>query len=281
MKTSLVCWLLGGLILSSPAWMCSSASAETRQITAQVQGVTGAASYKLPGQPEVKIQPGTTIPAGATIQTAPGASVDVFLGRNTGVLRLAESTSLTIKTLQVTETGSETVTDTQLVLQKGEFFGHVNKQSPASTYQVTLPDGVVDLKQTRFQIVNRGTESVSDTAGNGSAGNALQSTVRVIMGQASFTHDGSSQQFNGPGEINPSSGVIIPLSSDSAQAIVQVFNTMDLKAPAATEVASTEDNPGKNKKSTTQNPTRVLEVSARTVQPQVQDLPLSPTIGGQ
>lgn len=278
MKTSLVCWLLGGLILSSPAWMCSSASAETRKINAQVQGVSGAATYKLPGQPEVKIQPGTTIPPGATIQTAPGASVDVFLGRNTGVVRLAESTSLTIKTLQVTETGSETVTDTQLVLQKGEFFGHVNKQSPASTYQVTLPDGVVDLKQTRFQIVNRGTEGI---AGNASTGNALQSTVRVIMGQASFTHDGTAQQFNGPGEINPSSGVVIPLSSDSAQAIVQVFNTMDLKAPDSTEVASTEDSSNKTKKSNTQNTTRVLEVSARTVQPQVQELPLSPTIGGQ
>lgn len=278
MKTSLVCWILGGLILSSPAWMCVSASAETRQLNAQVQGVTGAATYQLPGQPAVKIEPGTTIPQGATIQTSPGGSVDVFLGRNTGVLRLAESTSLTIKTLQVTETGSETVTDTQLVLQKGEFYGHVNKQSAASTYQVTLPDGVVDLKQTRFQIVNRGTEGV---AGTPSTGNALQSTVRVIMGQASFTHDGSSQQFNGPGEINPDSGVIIPLSSDSAQAIVQVFNTMDLKAPAATEVASVDDSSNKTKKSNSQNNTRVVEVSARTLQPQVQELPLSPTVGGQ
>ncbi|MBI1842866.1 MAG: hypothetical protein HYR88_18660, partial [Verrucomicrobia bacterium] len=118
MKTLLVRSILGGLLLSSPLWWAGSAAAETHNINGQVTAVQGSATLSVPGQPETPLKPGADVPPGAVIHTSPGGSVDVFLGRNTGVIRVAENSALKVRALQVTDTGSETVTDTQLELQK-------------------------------------------------------------------------------------------------------------------------------------------------------------------
>ena len=234
MKTS-VRWFPSLILSLATVCWATSASAETRSLSAQVQVVTGSATFRLPGEVPTPIQPGDTIPAGATINTAPGASVDVFMGRNTGVVRIAGNSTLQIKTLQATETGSEFVTDTELVLEKGELFGHVNKQSQASTYQVTLPDGVVELRQSRFQIIHRATENLGELAALKNAQGSMQSTVRMLSGQGLFSHSGSTLEFNGPGEFNPGSNAIQPLGSDAQQFIAQVFITMDVKNTGSSE----------------------------------------------
>lgn len=242
--------------------LCSSLTAETKTVNAEVRSVTGVATFTPPGGEPTDIKPGTVIPPGSVINTAPGAQVNLFLGRNAGVVRLSENSVLKIQTLQQTGTGSETVTDTQLELQKGEVFGHVNKQSAASTYQITLPDGVVDLKQSRFQVTSKTLDNLAD---NNNAPNAPQtptgSTVRLISGEGHFTHEGTTVEFKGPGEFTPGAGGVVPLNGEAVKVLAKEFQGLDTK-----------------KFDTTQTQTQApQQVAQNQVQPQ--DAPLSPTVG--
>jgi hypothetical protein len=276
MKTS-VRWFPSLVALVAATLWVSSVSAGIRILSAQVQVVTGIATFQLPGEVPTPIQPGDTIPSGATLNTAPGASLDVFMGRNTGVVRLAGNSTLLIKTLNVTETGSELVTDTELVLQKGEIFGHVNKQSAASTYLVTVPDGVVELKQSRFQIIHRATENLGELAVLKNAQGLMQSTVRMLSGQGLFSHGGSTLQFNGPGECNPGSDAIQPLGSDAQQFIAQVFTTMDTKNTGSSENSEAAQIARSSKLASARNTVVQLQETAPTVSVTPFDDPQSPT----
>lgn len=136
--------LIAGVLLAD--------SAMAKSLSAQVQSVTGTASYQLPGEQSTPITPGTQIPEGAVITTGAGASIDVFLGRNTGVVRLTQNSILRIEKLQSSDTGGDRVTETALQLQEGELFGNVNKQSAGSSYVITLPDGNLEVAKSRFQV---------------------------------------------------------------------------------------------------------------------------------
>ena len=82
---------------------------------AEVQSVTGTATYQVAGGPVIEIKPGVVIPEGAVINTSPGSSVDLFLGKGVGALRVTESSTLQIAALGRVDTGSTTVTETRLV----------------------------------------------------------------------------------------------------------------------------------------------------------------------
>lgn len=270
MKTFLPWISRAALTLGLMAGIAASLNAETRQINAQVQSVNGSATFQVPGEPPTPITVGVTIPAGAVIQTAPGVSLNIFMGYGTGVVRLDGNSILKINVLQVTETGSERVADTQLELVKGEMFGSVNKISKGSTYNVTLPDGVVDLRQSRFQIVHRGVDGVADNAGAPGSDRSLASTVRVLSGKAVFNHQGESHRFDGPGEFNPGSDGVAPLGSDAAQFIAQVTGDLKTGSPAKGPSEGGDNN---------QIFKKIASDTSRTLAVQQQEIALSPTTG--
>lgn len=266
---------LSRIVPFTTAWLAISAmiavvgltesQAETKKKNAEVQSVNGTATYQVAGGPVTEIKAGDTIPEGAVITTAPGSSVDLFLGRNTGVLRLAEDSALKIAVFQETGTGADVITDTHLELQKGECLGQVSKQSSGSTYQITLPDGVVDLKQSRFQIANRAVENLTENP-NAKLGGSTQSTIRFVSGEGQFVKDGSVFQFKGAGEYSPGANSVAPLSSETKQTLTAEFNAIDSK-----NLDSGSENNPSNKS------TQFAKVDQTTVQPQ--ETILSPTTG--
>src|SRR5437899_7982601 len=58
------------------------------------------------------------------------------------------------------ETGADTVSETQLDLQRGKIFGNVKKMSAASRYEVKLPNGVAGIRGTIYTLTASGVVQV-------------------------------------------------------------------------------------------------------------------------
>src|SRR5688572_922003 len=79
----------------------ASAGADAPEIssrTAEVSGVFGSA-FANSRTGDTPIRTGTTIVAGTTIRTEPGAAVDIYFGSEAGVIRLTQNTMLRIERL--------------------------------------------------------------------------------------------------------------------------------------------------------------------------------------
>lgn len=171
----------------------------TRPGVVTVVGVQGAASYTLESGPDPKWIPlvaGKRLTAGATIRTGPNALVDLVLapemvaahgfpivgaGSTVGpaddapvrglvsyntpmlkqnVVRMSGDTVLKIDKLTASEMGADTVSDTELDLQKGSIFSKVKKLSETSVFYVKIPTGIASVRGTSFYISAEGKVSV-------------------------------------------------------------------------------------------------------------------------
>ncbi len=164
-----------GLVLAvTSAW-----AQDAKQGVATVVRVKGGASYTLGGEDEWHpLVVGKLLTAGASIKTEPDAVVDVVLGKNIdmpqahptpdkitlapdasvrglvdykpsaeqNVIRLSGETTLKIDTLMVTDTGVDTISDTELDLQKGRLFYSVKKLSAESKYLIKIPNGIAGVR---------------------------------------------------------------------------------------------------------------------------------------
>ncbi len=111
------------------------------------EAVKGPAVYTTPGAAAVPLKKGTVLQTGATIETGPGATVDLFLGNSAGYVRLSENTTLVLDKLALTDTGIETVVDVQLNLPAGTMlFDTKKKLSAASKYEIKIPNGVAGIR---------------------------------------------------------------------------------------------------------------------------------------
>ncbi len=68
------------------------------------------------------------------------------------VVRVWANSAMGIDKLTAMQTGSDTVTETQLDLKQGRITGNVKKMSAASKYEVKLPNGVAGVRGTLFDI---------------------------------------------------------------------------------------------------------------------------------
>jgi FecR-like protein len=134
----------------------SVAQAQTQQGKATVTAVKGSAEYSTGGA-YMSLKPGTVLRSGSTIRTAGGSHVDLSLGKNNGVVRVAESSEVALDRLTYTETGADLVIDTQINLKDGRVLGNANrKMSPASKYEVKTPVGVAGIRGTKYDIRSNG-----------------------------------------------------------------------------------------------------------------------------
>jgi FecR protein len=247
----------------------AAASAQvTKQGIATVVRVRGEASYtvdKLDGGVAPKwipLVPGKILTAGATIKTEPDAMVDVILGKQIdfpqaatvpneialapdspvrgmvdfkpeteqNVVRLSGSTILRIDTLTVSDTGVDTVSDTELDLKAGRIFASVKKLTPQSTYFVKSPTGIAAVRGTLFGFgadnwcaVVKSSVLLSYTGPDG-----LPHTVLV----------GAGDQFNpsgGGGGISPVPANLLAILQDIATAVDTAYGHVDSFAFDSTE----------------------------------------------
>jgi hypothetical protein len=92
--------------------------------TAEVSGVFGSA-FASSGEGDKPVRTGTLLAAGTTIRTDSGAAMDVYLGKEAGVIRLTQNTTVRIERLAHTNGQS----DIYLHLQQGTILGNGSKGS--------------------------------------------------------------------------------------------------------------------------------------------------------
>jgi len=189
---------------------------DTKQGVVTVVRVIGPASYSLESGANAKWIPlvaGKVLMAGSSIRTGPESTVDMVLGKNVGMpqarivpdqvapaadapvrgmvtyvpaaeqntIRMTSGTTLKIDKLTISDTGVDTVSDTELDLQKGRIFANVKKLSPASQYLIKIPTGIAGVRGTFFGLDANGWCAVLrhqvDLALVGPDGNVITHTV--------------------------------------------------------------------------------------------------------
>jgi uncharacterized protein YaiE (UPF0345 family) len=183
--------LLNGLFACSVALaMISTVNAQMpNQGNATVLRIKGSARYTTGNNVWEPLKVGAQLPPGSVIQTGldKGSFVDLALnnsgkpapvrggtmGGGSGahqpmaqqdVVRVGEDSLLGIDRLTSLETGADVINETQLDLKKGRVTGKVKKMSAASKYEVKIPNGVVGVRGTTYNITADGVIQV--TAGS-------------------------------------------------------------------------------------------------------------------
>jgi len=227
----LICTAVCGFFFALTA---NSFAQTSQQGVATVVRIQGEASYSLGDGQWHPLVAGKILTAGAIISTAPDAIVDVVLGKDVAmpqaapapdrislasdpevrgfvdytpsaeqnVVRLEGGTILAIDKLTVSDTGVDTVSDTELDLQKGKIFASVKKSSAASQYFIKIPNGIAGVRGTFLEL-----------GADGSCGVSKQSGHSVVL---SVTINGQLVTLTiGPGSFfNPLTGQTTPLTDD-------------------------------------------------------------------
>ncbi|HLX69269.1 MAG TPA: FecR domain-containing protein [Verrucomicrobiae bacterium] len=222
----------------------NNVSAQATDGSAKVVAVSGDARYFTAGDPTPHpIKVGMTVKPGMTIQTATGARnyVDLMLNNahaqeapaaspseiahytpkaEQDGIRIYENSVLVVDKLTVTQTGADTVTDTELDLKAGKILGTVKKLSPTSKYEVKIPNGVAGIRGTIYVLSANGILSVLTgsvvVAYVGPDGNVITQVVN------------SGQQF----DLN--TGLITQISSSEIGPIIRdaiIFRTFFVNTP--------------------------------------------------
>jgi hypothetical protein len=215
---------------------------------ATVVRVAGSAYYSLgAGEPEHPLLAGKTLPAGAIIRTEDNGVVDAVLGKSVqfpqaavqpdrisaapdspvrgmisyrpaaeqNTVRVTPNTTLAIDKLTVTDTGADTVSDTELNLKKGKIYASVKKLTGASQYLIKLPNGICGVRGTLISVSADGTVAVIESTGGG----AVVSLV---------SPDGATHTYLvTPGQIlDPNTGKTAVVPPDVANILEQVFTAL-------------------------------------------------------
>jgi hypothetical protein len=189
------------------------------------------------------VKAGMTVKPGMTIQTATGSGnyVDLILNNahaqeapmaspseiahytpkaEQDGIRIYENTVLEVDKLTVTQTGADTVTDTELDLKAGKILGTVKKLAPTSKYEVKIPNGVAGIRGTIYVLSANGVLDVITgsvvLAYVGPGGNVVTQVV------------GAGQEF----DLN--TGLITQISSPTMGDIIRnavIFRTFIVDQP--------------------------------------------------
>jgi hypothetical protein len=154
--------------------------------------IVGDARYSLGDGKWHPLVAGKILAAGAVIQTGDDATVDIILGKKIlmpqadplpdrvslaadsdvrgfvsyrpsaeqNAVRMTGDTVLAIDKLTVSDTGVDTVSDTELDLRQGGIYCSVKKLSGASQYLIKIPNGIAGVRGTLFYISATGECSV-------------------------------------------------------------------------------------------------------------------------
>ena len=195
---------------------------------ATVVRVQGIASYTLGDGLWHPLVAGKKLLAGSTLRTGENGVVDVVLGKQIAfpqsqgapdrisqapdaavrgfiedqpsaqqnAIRLTPGTVLAINKLNINDTGADTVSDTELDLQKGKIFGTVKKLSPASQYLVKIPNGIAGIRGTEYAL------GADDTAACYSSESGGLTVVLDING-ATYTFNIAPGEMLGLDNFNP------------------------------------------------------------------------------
>lgn len=229
-----------GLVLS---YTSAGFAQNSKDGVATVVRVKGEASYTVGGNDAWHpLVAGKVLHPGAAIRTGPDATVDVVLGKaiempqarpvpnkislaadpnvrgmvsykpstEQNIVRLSGETTMKIDILTVSDTGVDTVSDTELDLQKGRIFYSVKKLSAESKYLVKIPNGIAGV---------RGSQGFISADGKcGALQHPLWLSIVGASGQPVTITVGEGQQYD------PSTGQTSALSPEILNLLNQISN---------------------------------------------------------
>lgn len=129
---------------------------------AKVVALQGPAEISQDGKQWTPLRKGETLHEGSIIRTAGATAADLDLGRNGSRLRIMPNSTVALTALSYTETGVETIVNTQIDLRAGRVLGNVHKLAAASKYEVKTPKAVAGIKGTRYDISSNGKVVVAE-----------------------------------------------------------------------------------------------------------------------
>jgi hypothetical protein len=209
--------------------------------------VEGIASYSLGDNAWHPLLTGKRLPVGSTIRTGQNGVVDVVLGKEMpismaqttlepnglsyapspkvrglvnykpsveqNVVRVTPNSVLSIDKLTITDTGADTVSDTELNLKQGKIYASVKKLSGASQYLVKIPNGVAGVRGTLFSISADGSISCFDSESDGV-------TLSLVV-------NGETKTFNVPaGTMLGAGGISMPIPAEGMSSLKELFDAL-------------------------------------------------------
>jgi len=203
---------------------------DAKERTGKVVRVKGAARYSTGNNVWQPLKVGETLKPGMIVQTAKGGSIDISFEdsyvstpRPAGptkshmntfqptmeqdMVRLGEDTVISVDKLTVVETGTDTITETELDLRKGRIFGTTKKMSAGSQYKVKMPNGIAGVRGTIYTV-------------------SADGVVQVLVGSVVVAYtqpDGTvvTQVVNGGYQYDAKSGQITPIPDYNQKEMVR------------------------------------------------------------
>jgi hypothetical protein len=206
--------------------------------------VAGEASYSLGDGKWHPLVAGKLLAAGAIVKTGPEATVDLVLGKaiampqasptpnqiseaadakvrglvsykptaEQNTVRMIGNTVLAIDKLTVSDTGVDSVSDTELDLRQGAIYNSVKKLSGASQYLIKIPNGIAGVRGTLFYI--------SATGECAAYKNSLVLSIIGSNGKPDTVVVGEGTRFN------PRTGKTSPLPPEMVDQLRQIFTAV-------------------------------------------------------
>lgn len=207
---------------------------------AKVVAISGDARYFVSGDSTPHtLKVGMILKSGITIQTASGMDnyVDLVLNNPSAManpsgspssiahmqpkaeqdgIRIFDNSVLAVDKLTVTQTGADKVTDTELDLKAGSILGTVKKLTPASKYEVKIPNGVAGIRGTIYFLSASG-------------------ILRVVSGSVVMAYVGPSgnvitQVVNAGEQFDINTGLVTPIPTPILASLIRV--SLDFNIPA-------------------------------------------------
>jgi len=225
------------------AFTSTASAQDVKQGVVTVVRIHGEARYSAGDNVWHPVMPGTTLSDNDVIQSGANSTVDLVLaekvarvgyqstagspiggsvtiaglpvtpinaGQSTpeqNIIRLQPDTTLAIDKFTFTQTGADTVSDTELDLRSGNVFGNVKKISAESKYLIKMPTGVAGVRGTAFLLGANGDVTVL-------SGSVVVSGIGA-NGQVYTTVVAAGDQFN------PQTGQVTRLTPRSLVAAIR------------------------------------------------------------
>jgi hypothetical protein len=215
------------------AMITNVSAGDAKERTGKVVRVEGAARYSTGGNVWLPLKVGETLRPGAIVQTAKGSAVDISFEESYAVaarpmgssrssisranafqptteqdmVRLGEDTVISFDKLSIVETGTDTITETELDLRKGRVFGTTKKMSAGSQYKVKIPNGIAGIRGTIYTL-------------------SADGVVQVLVGSVVMAYtkpDGTvvTQVVNGGSQYDAKTGQVNPIPDFNQQEMVR------------------------------------------------------------
>lgn len=251
LKTTFIAIALGVLAAS----VSSVQAQQSRPGFATAIRTQGIVTYSLGDGKWYPLVPGKTLPPGSSIHTGENGTVDIILGKSVelpqakwtpdrisqapdspvrgmvtykpsaeqNMIRLIPNSTLQIDRLNTTDTGADTVSDTELDLKEGKIYASVKKLSGASQYLVKIPNGVAGVRGTWFSLGADGGVAVYESKNGGLlmavTFHGQTFTVQVNEGQMFVVTDATG----GSGGGQPTT---IPIPAELQKTLKQIFDAV-------------------------------------------------------